>query len=828
MPGKDAKAIYMRDSLNQALRRIWDYPLTVVEAPMGYGKTTAVREFFKGRESEALWQTVANASAAGFWRGFSRLFAGREPVRAARLAQIGVPGDSVLTDEAVELIGNMSFPARLAVVIDDYHLLSTGNIDRFFERLAKARIPNLHIVLVTRSEFGDNTAELALKGYCQVIDKSRFELTQAETVEFCRLRGVRLTAEDAVFLHAYTEGWISAVYLCILGYLQDGRLERQASLSELIEKAVYRPYPAEVKEFLLSVCVFDRFSLAQAEHMWRKGDAEPLLRQLMAENAFIRFDRAGQTYCLHNIFANYLRQLFDRENSDRRQALWKRAGEWHLGAGDCILAAEYFYRAGDFDGLLTAIEADRGGSIAGEHKQSLIRYFGECPAAIKMRHLWACLIFALNMFLFAELPLFVRQCAEIDEYLAASPALDDGARARLAGELELLKSFGEYNRVPAMAAHHEEAWRLLQGPASFIDTSGSWTFGSPSVLYMLYRESGKLEQEVGELAAAMPCYCRLTDGHGAGGEHVMAGERYYHIGDFENAEIAAHEAMFIAQSRKQPSIALAAMFLQVRLALARGDGDYVLAGLRQAREALKRQGLYSYMPTLDLGEGFVFACLGQPQRIPAWIARGELQESSLFLPAHAFFNIVWGKALLLGGYYQRLIGIAGQFIAAAAVFPNLLAQVYAHIYEAAAADRLGRRREASAALDKALAIAAPDGLVMPFAENGEYIADLLAAAATTGPYAAFAARILAVYPPLARHRQAIAEKLNNGGGEPRLTAREAEIAGLVAAGLSNEAIGQRLHIAKITVKKALGNIFAKLGVSNRAALARIITERRSG
>lgn len=62
----------------------------------------------------------------------------------------------------------------------------------------------------------------------------------------------------------------------------------------------------------------------------------------------------------------------------------------------------------------------------------------------------------------------------------------------------------------------------------------------------------------------------------------------------------------------------------------------------------------------------------------------------------------------------------------------------------------------------------------------------------------------------------------------QLTERETGIAALVAAGLSNEAISQRLHIAKITVKKALRNIFVKLDVSNRAALARIITEHKSG
>jgi DNA-binding CsgD family transcriptional regulator len=51
----------------------------------------------------------------------------------------------------------------------------------------------------------------------------------------------------------------------------------------------------------------------------------------------------------------------------------------------------------------------------------------------------------------------------------------------------------------------------------------------------------------------------------------------------------------------------------------------------------------------------------------------------------------------------------------------------------------------------------------------------------------------------------------------RLTTREAEILELVAAGLTNAAIAERLWISPGTVKKHLDNVYAKLGVANRAA-----------
>ncbi|WP_275669483.1 response regulator [Glycomyces paridis] len=54
-------------------------------------------------------------------------------------------------------------------------------------------------------------------------------------------------------------------------------------------------------------------------------------------------------------------------------------------------------------------------------------------------------------------------------------------------------------------------------------------------------------------------------------------------------------------------------------------------------------------------------------------------------------------------------------------------------------------------------------------------------------------------------------------GRPALTARESEIVGLLAEGLGNKQIAQRLYVTEATVKTHLVHIFAKLGVDNRTA-----------
>jgi LuxR family maltose regulon positive regulatory protein len=828
MPRYKDKTLFMRKSVVQALSNIWEYPLTVVEAPMGYGKTTAVKEYLSGSKAEVLWQTLTDDSATGFWNGLSRLLGKLDPMVADRLAGVGVPSNSVFLDEAIRIVGSIEFLARTVIVLDDYHLLSSGNIDRFIELLVKSEIPNLHIVVVSRSVFGENTTELVLKGYCYVIEKSSFELSRAEIVEYCRLNGVKLSTEEADFLVSYTEGWISAVYLCIMGFLQDKRIERQASLYELIEKVVYRRCSVEVQEFLVNICIFDSFSSHQAEYMWNKGNTEALLGRLMAGNAFIKYDHVSQTYYMHNIFTSYLRRIFDRQGSDRQQAIWQVAGKWHVSIGEYIRALDCFYKAADFDSLLTAIELDKGNCITNEHKDRFIRYFSECPMEIKRDHPWACLIYAINLYSFNEMELFAQQCEQVAGYIEFLPAEKEQAKAQLAGELELLCSFAEYNSITRMSEHHQRAGGLLKGPAEFIDRNGSWTFGSPSVLYMFYRERGQLEQEVNGIIVAMPHYYQLTAGHGSGAEYVMQAEWYYYTGDFENAEIAAHKALYIARSQDQIAIVLCALFLQMRLAVLRGDLAHVLGILWQTREEIKERGLYPYIHTWDMCEGFIYSCLNQEKKIPAWIVKGDLQDSSICFPSYAFFNIIWGKALLIGGQYLKLIGLAEEFIGMASVFPNLLGQVYTYIYEAAAKFKLGRHEDARKTLRKALDVAAPDQVIMPFAENGEYIADMLVVLEKNGPYPEFIGRINALFPLIAKSREAMSAELGSRDNRSMLTERESAIAELVASGLSNQAIGKTLHIAEITVKKALQNIFAKLGISSRTALTKIMIEQKTG
>lgn len=815
-------ALYLRKPIHQAMSKIWDYPLMIIEAPMGYGKTTAVREYLKDGKAIVLWETVVDDSVSGFWNGFSRLFEKIDPHCAASLREQGVPNNSIFREEALELITKVVFPDRTVVVIDDYHLLSCDKVDKFIELLVKSVHPNLHIVILSRAHVGENVTELALKGYCYVIDKNYFEFTKDEIIEYYKLCGIRLKQQEATALYAYTEGWVSALYLCMLSFMQEGQVECQATLHELIEKAVYRNCPSEVKEFLLRICIFDIFSAKQAKAVWQKDNADVLLSQLIVKNAFVKYDQASKTYQIHNVFTSYLRELLDKQGPKEQRAVFAAAGEWYISVRDYMNAMDSFYKAADFDKLLTVFELDRGESVNNNHREVLIRYFTECPVEYKRQHPIAGLIYVRKLSLFNEKELFAAQYKEIVEDIGSIQ--DEETKSRLMGELEFFNIFTKFNDISAMAEQAIKANQLLKGPSQLFDNNSSWNFGAPSILYLFYRQSGELKKEVSQVIEAMPYYCQITAGHGAGGEYVMQAEWYYYCGDFDNAEINSHKAIYIARYHQQVGIKICAMFLQIRLALVRGNLASALDIMQEIRAEVKQRGKHMYVDMADLCEGVIHSCLKQENKFSAWILQGHFQESRLHYPCYAFFNIIYGKGLLLRGEYLKLIGIAPQFINIASVFPNLLGHVYTYIYVAVAHYRLKHDQEAQLSLKQAIDIAAPDQLIMPFVENGEYISSILIALEKDGQYAEFIGSVRKLYTVFSKRVEDMRANMEQSSGISNLTARERQIAELVAQGLSNYSVAEKLNIAEVTVKKALQNIYGKLGINSRTVLAKIMIE----
>lgn len=811
------KSLFFSEQVTKAMDRIFEYPLTIVEAPMGYGKTTAVREYLNNTGAHVLWHRVNDSSTISYWNGFGRLFSKLDLHRSESLVQLGFPNDSVSRHEALNILEDIRLPAQTVLVIDDYQLIESSEVNSFIELLVRNEISNLHIVLTVRFTEFQNLDELVLKGYLHHITKETFELGPKDILNYYRLCGISLKDTEADQLYAFTEGWISALYLLVLNYIEEGNFSTVVNIYKLIEKAVYRPFTEEIKDFLITLCIFDSFTLEQASHMWQKENADKLLTEITNKNAFVKYDFRTKTYQIHNIFTNFLKDVLEKKHVNNE--LYQRAAHWFLKTGDYSEAMHYFYGCQDFNNLLLTLEIEKLKRLNVEYnKELLIKYFEECPNEVKAKHHFALLIFAIRLFSLNEIALFGKACGQFTHNLQMDDSLNDDLRKRLLGEYELLMSFTKYNDITKMSEHHQKAGHLLRETSSLLDSNGSWTFGSPSVLYMFYRESGQLERHVQDLIAALPYYYKLTDGNGSGAEYVMEGERYYNTGAMENAEITVNKALCLAQSNTQVGIITCAIFLQIRLSLIAGDFPGIVELFQKMRKAITSRREYHFIHTMDICEGYIYSLLKQKDKIPDWLARGDFNSNRLRFPVLAMSNIVYGRVLLINGEYLKLIGSSEYFMSIASIFPNLLGHIYTYIYLAAANRKIFRTDEGLGKLLQAFALAMPDKVYMPFVENCDYIKPYLEQLCREGQYPEDITRILELATIYQKSVKKILKENFSAQEKPRLTDRESQIAQLAADGLTNKEVGERLYISPNTVKTQLKRIFEKLGVNSRTLL----------
>jgi LuxR family maltose regulon positive regulatory protein len=130
--------------------------------------------------------------------------------------------------------------------------------------------------------------------------------------------------------------------------------------------------------------------------------------------------------------------------------------------------------------------------------------------------------------------------------------------------------------------------------------------------------------------------------------------------------------------------------------------------------------------------------------------------------------------------------------------------------------KMGEEDSSIVKLTRALALAAPEGYLRSFLDQGESMIQLLYRAASQGIYPEFCNRLLSSFSSSTKST-AISQ---NDLLEP-LSSREVEVLTYIADGDTNQEIAQALHLSLFTVKSHARNIYGKLGVKNRTeAVAR--------
>ena len=804
-PKWNLNTVYISERLQESLRPISRCAMTTVVAPMGYGKTTAVNWYLseraKAETPHIIRISVYSDNLAIFWKSVQEAFA-----RAGFcfLREYPCPTDAagggLLADDLCHALAGEP-PCYL--FIDDFHLLTDKRAALFLCMLANRLPANVHLIVASRDRFLPAAEAVRLGAKVYQIGTEQLRLNHTELAVYAHRCGTELSDAQVESLLYSSEGWFSAVYLNLRTLSERGVLpSRHSDIYATFTAAMIDPLPEKQREFLAVMGLADEFTVEMAQCITGEADAGQILSLLTEQNAFVTRLPDGVTYRFHHMMKACAERRFLRLDAETQRLYWERFGLWHEQHRQYLHALAAYRRSENYDALLRVIRSDAGILLASLKPEDVLDALDKCPAETLKAYPFAILVLMRRMFTWRQIPKMLELKALLLTAIEEHPELSEEERGNLLGECDLILSFLCYNDISAMSRLHRSASAQMSRPAISIQSGGGWTFGSPSVLMMFYRAPGELERELLEMDECMPHYYQVTNHHGQGAETIMRAEALFCQGRFTDAHIELERAYAQVKNNGQINMALCCDFLSRRLSRYTDVEQQYTFAERYAE--LLRYHDAAWINLWNATSAYYHALRGETDKIPEIFSQHRLSDINMLAPGKPIMEMIENQVYLAEGAYAKVIGRSAELLAVCEAMHYALVALHLRVQTAAAYGKLGKIEEARAWLEKALSDAAPDGFVMPFVENYDYIKPLLARE-TQSP---LAAQIMALGEAARARSMASVRPAVLGA----LTTREYEIVELIGQRLSNREIAEKLYLSEGSVKQYVNQIYSKLHI----------------
>lgn len=808
---------YYSARLRNKLNGLRSVSTTIVEAPSGFGKTTAIRDYLEATLPSGIpvyWFTATDEAPSACFRRFSREIEKIDGSAGQRLLRIEFPGADTI-GEVCEALRSLQCKNEAYLVVDNFQFLHTALPTSFFISLIEHGSGRLHTILITQMLKRNVLAAISGYGFLH-ITAADLRLDSEDIRRYYLLAGLNVAPKEAKSVADYTEGWIIAVYLQLRSFREKGAFSDTRDILDLMEHLVWRKLTPEQQKIFLRLSPFETATVRQICTLLG-CEALPDYVVEALSSPFIRYDPTETRYELHSILHELIKQKRNERGVAFECECLLRAGDLCRADGQAAEALGFYWQVGDYGRLLSLDFSDLSFEKIGDTPFFAIALdiARNCPAEIKEKFPLPLLHVAWTLLLTGYHAQFETLLEEMSDILNGENGDDS-----LLGELTLLSSFRRHPRIEEMTALLRKADAFFQGKCSrVILPSAPWCFGNSSPLAHYHITPGEADRKAEELEEYIALYAKLTNGHGCGADVLYRAQLAYQRGNLDEAEILAYKAAFLAENRQQSIVHLGAMLVLAQVALNKAD----TAGWQQAVSSMERalsyvsQDSFVFRSQLDIVQGMLLVELKQLDGVADWIKNGDFTSQRLLpalVPLALFVHAVY---LLHQGEYARLIGVTGAMYPHG-VFSSPLMTMLLYLAIAAGYIQLGNRDKASAFIRNAAQSALPDGLIFPFASFSWLLLGLSDEL------------IRQEYPAFFEGFQKIKERFGLGWAklyqdlQPRdflgdLTEREYEVAKLAADGLHNAEIAKELMITESTVRFHLRAVFAKLDIDRRTRLA---------
>ena len=848
--------------------------LTLLSAPAGFGKTTLLVDWIHQKKIPGAWFSVdkADNDPMNFLTyvilGLQTLEAGTGKAALTMLQSPQPPPiESILTNLINDTI---RITTDMAIVLDDYHSVDAKQIHDMIAFLLENLPKQMHMIIATRSDPPLPFARIRSQNQLTELRAADLSFTTDETsIFFKKSLDLRLAVDDITLLESRIEGWIAGLQLAALslhgrqdpssflkGFKGDNRY-----IADYLTEEVLDRQPEHLQDFLLQTSLLDRLSGPLCDAVTRQTSSQQMLNTLEKANLFvIPLDDERCWYRYHHLFADLLKQRLRMKHGDLVSELHSRASQWFAENGFKNEAVDHAFFAQDYARAVQLVEEIAEIDWDRARESRLLGWFEKLPDEHIDVNPKLCIFYARELFKSGYLD-DAEKRLQAAEQMLESTSISDLDKDGLLGRIAVIRAYistrtGDFSRTIYFSSQalkllpqRDLNWRsvaatllgfgsgsddLVEAQQAFFEAM-KISKAAGNVYYHIFAGSclGSIIFKRGKLKEAEDINRQLLSLAIENGieQTGIVGSLYANLGmifcewnDFDEGIRLINKGIELSELGRDPVILASCQVGLLRALMYRMD----FAGALKLMENInERAGNFALPPWITntisalnvffwLGSGNLNAALqwAQERGLSIDDKLDGLHEVEYIALAH--IHIAQNKLEEADRLLQRLIenAKAGDRVYMMIEMRLMRALIFKAKQDTAAA---------LAELKLALTLAEPGGLIMIFVSKGKPVAELLEEilavknrdhdATKAGFSLSYAKKLLSVF------RAATPPKIE-GLLDP-ISERELEVLHLIAAGLSNKEITEKLFISLNTVKTHTKNINSKLNVNSRTkAVAR--------
>jgi LuxR family maltose regulon positive regulatory protein len=865
-----------REMLLDRLQSVLSHRLTLVHAPAGYGKTSLLSQWRDTISSDSVrvaWLTLERDDRdLKRFANYLLCALRREQGTEAKVRSSDLPPRAALS-AMVNEIGEQRAPVVL--ILDDLHHAFSEAVGQFLEALVRLAPPNCHFLFASRDYPWVGQSILAAEEQLLEIGPADLRFSAQETECLLTRTDRPLETLDIDTLLDRTEGWPIAVQLASLSIKRGMEAERvideycgtSSDLARYLSEQVLMTLPQETRDIVARTALVDRLTGEMVDLLCDRRDGWMVLERLEQQGVFlspVSWNRREYRY--HQLFAEYLRDRFERSDRVQFAALQRRIASWLAERGQTADAVDHAILAGD-DMLVASILEEAGGwRLIPQGLQGVVeRGLAKLPVALIRGRPRLALA---RVYLQIKLGELGSARAEYDLFLSQVDGSDLSAdlktEVRVVGD-----TLFDYENQPVSfddLLAREALLRRLPANDHLVLANISETLGAK------YLEGGWLERALQPTLAARDHYLAIgslysdlftrflearikrAQGRSKDAEAILQAARA-NIADTygDRSDLAANCAAFqaellfeqdmVTEARELLSWALphmeqsdgwvdvyaAAYFTEARALAGEGAFDEACEVIARARRVAARRRLRQLEMLADICNIELQISQGAPTHavLAAAAVVGLDSMADMMREKSPAYRPVAVAASLCRTRLRLLVGEVDQALEELKALREWAEQrgagrllIDVNILTAAGLRKAGDIEQSRACFDEAVGIAMFQNIVRPFVEARQFVQPCLDEALDVDSQVdRFRAQFMK---SLAR---ALAVYRNNVTILGVFSEAEAEVLLHLSQGHSNKEIARLIGMSPDTVKYRLKSVFRKIGVSKRRDAVRISAEK---